>query len=72
MRRSAPRVKKPRRKSTKRRSRSRKPMAADLKQSVLIAIKVPASPTSDTGPARKLLDAIGRRATPTKKRRKRR
>jgi hypothetical protein len=43
--------------------------AKSLKQSVLIGIKVPASPTSDTKPARKLLDAIGRpRIKMTKKR----
>ena len=64
------RAKQPRRKSTRRRSTRRKPKGADsLKQSVLIAVKIPASPTSDTAPARKLLEAIGRRATPTKKRR---
>ena len=40
------------------------------KQPVMIAVKVPASPTSDTAPARKLLEAIGRPATTAKRRRK--
>ena len=38
-------------------------VARSVKQPVLIAVTVPASPTSDTKPARKLLDAIGRRPT---------
>jgi len=52
-------------------ARTRRPkVAKSVKQPVLIAVKVPASPTSDTKPARKLLDAIGRRPT-TKKRKPR-
>ncbi|MDQ3339443.1 MAG: hypothetical protein M4D80_30120 [Myxococcota bacterium] len=43
------------------RTRKRRPKVAEsVKQPVMIAVKVPASPTSDTAPARKLLEAIGR------------
>lgn len=41
-----------------------------VKQPVLVAVKVPASPSSDTAAARKLLEAIGRPAATPKRRRK--
>jgi hypothetical protein len=41
-----------------------------VKQPVIVAVKVPASPTSTTAPAKKLLEAIGRPATTPKRRRK--
>ena len=43
---------------------------AHVKQPVLIAVKVPASSSSKTAPARKLLEAIGRPAATPKRRRK--
>ena len=62
------------------RTRKRRPKVAEsVKQPVMIAVKVPASPTSDTKPARKLLEAIGRpkikmtkKRTPRKTRAKKR
>jgi hypothetical protein len=59
---------------TKRRAKpkvTRKPKVAKIpKQQVLIAVKVPASKTSDTPQAKKLLDAVGRRPGPKHKRRR--
>ena len=59
-------------KPAKRASRARKPKVAEsLKQPVIVAVKVPASPTSDTAPARKLLEAIGRPSMGKKRKRRR-
>jgi hypothetical protein len=67
--------KKPARKQPARKkpaAKRRRPKVADsVKQPVLVAVKVPASPTSDTAPARKLLDAIGRPSMGMKPKRKR-
>ncbi len=53
------------------RTKKRRPKVAEsVKQPVLIAVKVPASPTSNTKPAKKLLDAIGRRPKTTKSKKK--
>lgn len=53
-------------------ARTKRPKVAKTrKQPVIVAVKVPASPTSTTGPAKKLLAAIGERPKPARKRKSR-